>query len=66
MSHLFLEKVFEYELKKTESIDSNFSYNDDDGYWIDSQREPCILKTDFAKPRTKKEDRETGEDQKGE
>lgn len=66
MSHIFLNKVFEYGLKKSESIDIRFKYNRKDGYWVDGNNSPCILNPNFAKPRTKKEDRETGEDKKGE
>ncbi len=66
MSHLFLEKIFEYDLRQTESIPNNYSYNDNKGYWTDENHSPCILNSEFAKPMTKKEDRETGEDQKGE
>lgn len=66
MSHLFLEKIFEYDLRKPESIPNNYSYNDNAGYWTDDNQNPCILNSEFAKPMTKKEDRETGEDQKGE
>lgn len=66
LAHIFLNKVFEYSLNNSECIDSNFIYNKKDGYWVDSDNSPCILNPNFAKPRTKKEDRETGEDKKGE
>ena len=66
MEHIFLTKVFEYDLNPVQNLDSNFKYNRKDGYWVDADNNPCILNPHFAKPRTKKEDRETGEDKKGE
>ena len=66
MSHIFLNKIFEYKLDFLESGHGNYKYNREKGYWIDDNSSPCILNPDFAKPRTKKEDRETGEDKKGE
>lgn len=66
MNHLFLEKVFEYDLREPESMPDKYSYNDNTGYWMDEYQNPCILSSEFTKPMTKKEDRETGEDQKGE
>lgn len=66
MSHIFLDNIFEYDLNTLESPEINFNYSRVHGYWVDMYQQPCILDPSFAKPRTKKEDRETGEDQKGE
>ena len=66
MSHIFLDNIFEYDLNNIETSDINYKYSRVHGYWINNNSQPCILDPDFAKPRTKKEDRETGEDQKGE
>lgn len=66
MSHIFLENIFEYDLNKNEVMETSFKYNKHNGYWEDKSNKPCILNPNFSKPRTKKEDRETGEDQKGE
>lgn len=66
MSHLFLDRVFEYELRKPESMPDIYTYNANVGYWTDVNGSPCVLDSEFSKPMTKKEDRETGEDQKGE
>jgi len=66
MSHILLNNIFEYNLNQVEEPAINFKYSRNRGYWIDNDQQPCILNPTFSKPRTKKEDRETGEDQKGE
>ena len=66
MAHILLDNMFEYELKPHTELEPNFSYNKINGYWTDKENNPCILNPNFSKPRTKKADRETGEDLKGE
>ncbi|WP_270505849.1 hypothetical protein [Paraclostridium sordellii] len=67
MKHLFLEKVFKYDIKDRKKGDlSGYMYNSKLGYWVNSVMEPCINNANFIKPQTKKEDVETGEDKKGE
>ena len=67
MKHLFLEQIFRYEVKnkKVNNLDE-YTYNTKLGYCVDKLMEPCVNNTNFIKPRTKKEDIETGEDKKGE
>ncbi len=65
--HILLEKAFHY----TESLETPVSqkciFNEERGYWVNSQtNEVMMLMKDHPIRQTKKEDRETGEDQKGE
>lgn len=65
--HLLLEEAFIYKRNKVNSNFEDCHFDGKKGYWVtNDQLEPCILSSSFAKPRTKKADAETGEDQKGE
>ena len=68
MSHLLIEKSFKYKIPQdNESLLSAYSYNTDKGYWINKNNgRPLMHEDSQYKPRTKKEDVETGEDRKGE
>ncbi len=65
--HILLDKAYEYEpCGKSNSMDG-CNYNNINGYWeFKSTGKPVVHDSSFIKPRTKKADRETGEDQKGE
>ncbi len=66
MKHIFLDNIFEYEPKKDKGNLTNYKYDSKSGYWVNKLGQACISLSNFAKPRTKKADIETGEDQKGE
>ena len=66
--HILLEKAFIY----NEPLEKNLSpqdctYNELKGYWVTNENSEVMMLSENAKiPQTKKEDVETGEDQKGE
>lgn len=65
--HLLIKKAYKYPLPKQVPNMDGYYYDHEKGYWISKTNNlPVILDKNFIKPRTKKEDRETGEDQKGE
>jgi len=66
--HLLLEKAFVYPLPKEKPhLEECCTYDLTGGYWlIDNSKNPLVFDNSFVKPRSKKEDVETGEDQKGE
>jgi len=68
MSHLLLEKAFKYRIPdKKDPILDNYIYDVDKGYWVNKVNDhPLVYDNDPPRPRTKKEDIETGEDRKGE
>ena len=65
--HLLLEKAYIYPLPKTLANLEGCYYDKKKGYWImEESKSPLILDPKGPKPKTKKCDVETGEDQKGE
>lgn len=65
--HILLEKAYEYEKQKNSNNMNGCNYNNVKGYWeFNDTKKPVVYDSSFIKPRTKKADRETGEDQKGE
>ena len=68
MSHILIEKAFKYNIpKQTEKLFEEYKYDDLKGYWINiANGNPLMTENVDFKPRTKKEDIETGEDRKGE
>jgi hypothetical protein len=65
--HILLEKAYEYEPCEKSNNMAGCNYNNINGYWeFESTGKPVVHDSGFIKPRTKKADRETGEDQKGE
>jgi hypothetical protein len=67
LKHLLIEKAYEYPLPHKEPTMQGCKYDNVKGYWTyENNNKPVILDKNFIKPRTKKADRETGEDQKGE
>ncbi|KJD42685.1 hypothetical protein [Paenibacillus terrae] len=66
-SHLLLEKAYIYPIEREETDMKNYKFDAEKGYWINLKSFEAFIKEPFArKPRSKKCDRETGEDQKGE
>ena len=68
MTHLLIEKSFKYKIpRQREALFENYHYDDSIGYWLNNDSgKPLMHEDDQFKPRTKKEDIETGEDRKGE
>ena len=65
--HILLEKAFRYPVPIVEPIPQNCTFQEKQGYWTtNSTGEIMMLSNDPGLPVTKKCDRETGEDQKGE
>ena len=65
--HILLEKAFVYKKGQENFEDENYVYDYSLGYWIKKDNgKPAVYDPEFSEPRTKKEDIETGEDQKGE
>lgn len=65
--HILLEKAFRYPKPTLDPTPANCTYERVRGYWINNDTgEPMMLSDDPLRPQTKKADRETGEDQKGE
>jgi hypothetical protein len=67
MNHLLLEKAYIYPIDREEADLKKYRFDSEKGYWINRETSKAlIMEPDVQKPRTKKCDRETGEDQKGE
>lgn len=65
--HILLEKAFRYEEPLEVPIPQDCIFNEARGYWVNHKtNEVMMLMTERPIPQSKKCDRETGEDQKGE
>jgi hypothetical protein len=66
--NLVIHQAFKYEVGSSKiEIPTNYGYNTASGYWVNEMtKTPMVLDPEGIKPRTKKEDIETGEDRKGE
>jgi len=65
--HILLEKAFVYQKRKEIAMNETYVYDSLLGYWTKKGcGKPAVLDSNFSGPKTKKEDIETGEDQKGE
>ena len=71
-NHILLEKAYVYPqpisclIKESEDV-KNAEYHSISGFWVmKNSKMPAIEEPTFSKPRSKKRDIETGEDQKGE
>ena len=65
--HILIKKAFVYKKGRENFEDKNYVYDYSLGYWIKKGNgKPAVYDPEFSGPRTKKEDIETGEDQKGE
>jgi len=65
--HILLEKAYRYPVPIIEPIPKDCTFQEKQGYWVkDSTGEVMMLSDDPRQHQSKKCDRETGEDQKGE
>lgn len=65
--HILLEKAHCYPEPVKIPMLENYTFVEQSGYWRDNATgEIMMLSNNPRRPQTKKEDRETGEDQKGE
>jgi len=65
--HILLDKAFRYSVPIEEPIPQSCTFQEKQGYWTrNSTGEIMMLSDDSRRTVTKKCDRETGEDQKGE
>jgi len=64
--HILLEKAFVYPIPKKKPKLSGYNFSAEKGYWIREDGLPLVEDDSTPKPKTKKHDVETGEDQKGE
>jgi len=65
--HLLLEKAFIYPLPKEEPVLTGCDFDIEKGYWVmNGSNIPLVFDKKGIRPRSKKADVETGEDQKGE
>lgn len=66
MKHILLQKALKYKQRKKIEDPKGFSFDSLIGAWINNvDKSLLILSNDFKALGTKKEDVETGEDQKG-
>lgn len=66
MAHILFKKYFVYRKRKEIKAPEGFIYDKLLGAWIDEKNNsPLVLHKDFPLNGTKKQDVETGEDQKG-
>ena len=64
--HILLEKAYCYPEPSEIALPENCTFVEQSGYWKNSSTgEIMMLSKDPKRPQTKKHDRETGEDQKG-
>ncbi len=67
MKHFILENAHKYNNPDVDPVPAGASFNDESGYWADDMSGDALITNDgFQDINTKKADRETGEDQKGE
>lgn len=65
--HILIEKAYKYLEPQFKTLEDTCEYIIDKGYWVMRTSQKAMMLSDSAmRPMTKKEDRETGEDQKGE
>jgi len=65
--HFLLKKAKRYEVKSQLTDTKSYSFLNKSGYWVrNTTGEPMMIQNNPPKCGTKKEDVETGEDQKGE
>jgi len=65
--HILIKKAFIYKKQQERMIDESYIYDKALGYWVrNDDKKPAVYDPNFPGPKTKKEDIETGEDQKGE
>jgi hypothetical protein len=66
MKHILLQKALKYKMRKKNEAPSGFSFNSLLGAWVNNEDKTFLIEAKgFHALGTKKEDVETGEDQKG-
>jgi hypothetical protein len=66
MTHILLDNAFKYKKRSSITEPNGFYYNKQIGAWLSSiDQQPLVKQINFPSVGTKKEDVETGEDQKG-
>lgn len=65
-NHILLEKAFCYKDPKVVPKPQNCTYDNKKGYWLNNNNMAMVFSDSFIWQNSKKEDIETGEDQKGE
>lgn len=67
MAHVLLEQAYRYGIPIYNGTPEGCSFNQSKGYWVSNSTGQALMESDNPKPSTtKKCDRESGEDQKGE
>lgn len=66
MEHILLKKAHRYTNPETSKVLGDYAYNSKKGYWISGLGEALVNSKNPPIQNSKKCDRETGEDQKGE
>lgn len=67
MKNIIIEKSFKYKERNLKEINPNLIYKENLGFWVlESSNQPYMFSKKRQLPMTKKNDIETGEDQKGE
>ena len=67
MSHFIINNAQRYDEPDHDPVPEHATFDDEAGYWADDMSGKVLITNDgFQGMGTKKEDRETGEDQKGE
>lgn len=65
--HILLEQAFKYDVSISEGEPEGCTFNQRRGYWVSDLTGQALMESDAPRPSiSKKCDRETGEDQKGE
>jgi hypothetical protein len=65
--HILLQKAVVYDVPIIKQTIPGYEYRTEDGFWVNKTTSTPLMFDDIDfKPRTKKEDIETGEDRKGE
>ena len=65
--HILLEKAYRYPEPQGSLEPEGCTFSEQSGYWVKTNTDkPMVRSDDPKKPQSKKCDRETGEDQKGE
>ena len=64
--HILLENAFRYSVPVSDPIPQGCTFQEKEGYWTKNSTGEIFMLSDDSGPISKKCDRETGEDQKGE
>lgn len=65
--HVVIKQIITFPIPASPMIPGGFTYSFVDGMWVDSEtNQPLVQTAHMRDPESKKNDVETGEDQKGE